>query len=322
VARCNRQHFFFLLVFFFDSLRKSTMVSSRVLLYGESYAMRYQTTTVPSFATLMAAPLRNETVSVNFASCATDLPVLSRCGEFLVRYGPSYCVLESSQMTLDQLRAVLASGELFHVAAGEVVWNALLATDNGAYDDVADVDDNDDNDSRTVANVADFAGLLLMAGVFVHGNGTVVSDMIAQPQRKDVAVDLRMLASRATAALAALAGVAAPLLAVGVAAQVLVFRASLAVSMQVQPVVGAREVLLLWGVRWAPGQLRAAVDERAGGAGGTSRDSSALAHVRVLQFSPTAVFDGVDNAALLTLCLCDLPRLEVLCLKGAQLASR
>jgi hypothetical protein len=73
-----------------------------------------------------------------------------------------------------------------------------------------------------------------------------------------------MLASRATAALAALAGVAAPLLAVGVAAQVLAFRESLAVAMQVQPVVGAREVLLLWGVRWAPGQLRAAVDERAG----------------------------------------------------------
>jgi hypothetical protein len=117
------------------------MVSSRVLLYGESYAMRYQTTTVPSFATLMAAPLRNETVSVNFASCATDLPVLSRCGEFLVRYGPSYCVLESSQMTLEQLRAVLASGELFHVAAGEVVWNALLATDNGAYDDVGEGDE-------------------------------------------------------------------------------------------------------------------------------------------------------------------------------------
>jgi hypothetical protein len=117
------------------------MVSSRVLLYGESYAMRYQTTTVPSFATLMAAPLRNETVSVNFASCATDLPVLSRCGEFLVRYGPSYCVLESSQMTLDQLRAVLASGELFHVAAGEVVWNALLATDNGADDDDGEGDE-------------------------------------------------------------------------------------------------------------------------------------------------------------------------------------
>jgi hypothetical protein len=94
---------------------------------------------------------------------------------------------------------------------------------------------------------------------------------LRSPQRKDVAVDLRMLASRATAALAALAGVAAPLLAVGVAAQVLVFRESLAVSMQVQPVVGAREVLLLWGVRWAPGQLRAAVDERAGGAGGAAQ---------------------------------------------------
>jgi hypothetical protein len=140
-------------------------------------------------------------------------------------------------------------------------------------------------------------------------------------QRKEVAVDLRMLASRATAALAALAGVAAPLLAVGVAAQVLVFRESLAVSMQVQPVVGAREVLLLWGVRWAPGQLRAAVDERAGieragGAGGTSRDSNVLAQVRVLQFSPTAVFDDVDNDALLTLCLRSAA-LEVLCLKGA-----
>jgi hypothetical protein len=72
-----------------------------------------------------------------FSSCATDLPVLSRCGEFLVRYGPSYCVLESSKMTLEQLRAVLASGELFHVAAGEVVWNALLAADNGADDDDA-----------------------------------------------------------------------------------------------------------------------------------------------------------------------------------------
>jgi hypothetical protein len=158
------------------------MVSSRVLLYGESYAMRFQTTTtVPSFATLSAAPLRNETVSVSFGSCATDLlPVLSRCGEFVVRYGPSYCVLESSKMTLEQLRAVLASGELFHVAAGEVVWNALLAADNGADVDDGEGDEIDDNDSRTVADVTDFAGLLLVAGVFVQGDGSVVSDLVSQ----------------------------------------------------------------------------------------------------------------------------------------------
>jgi hypothetical protein len=103
---------------------------------------------------------------------------------------------------------------------------------------------------------------------------------------------------------------------------VLAFRESLAVALQVSPVLSAREVLLLWGVRWAPGDLRAAVDERAGieragGAGGASRDSNVLAQVRVLQFSPTAVFNDADNDALLTLCLGDMPRLQALCLKGA-----
>jgi hypothetical protein len=338
VSRCNRQHSFFFFCFFlslslsFFSLffssrcKKSTMVSSRVLLYGESYALRFQTTTTASTLPFVgAAPPHSAPVTVNFSCNATDLPVLARCGEFLVHHGPSYCVLESSKMTLEQLRDVLASGELFHVAAGEAVWNALLAADDGA-EDAGDVDDedgyNDDNDSRTVADVT---GLLLVAGVFVQGDGSVVSDLITQRQRSDAATNLRMLASRATAALAAVARVQAPLLAVGVAAQVLAFRESLVVALQVPPVVGAREVLLLWGVRWAPGQLRAAVDERAGagieragGSSGASRVSSALAQVRVLQFSPTAVFDDADNDALLALCLDALPCLQALCLKGAS----
>jgi hypothetical protein len=293
------------------------MASSRVLLYGESYELRHQSITPPairfnSMTTMAAAPQHNSVVTVNFA--ATNLPVLSRCGEFLVHRGPSYCALESSEMTLEQVRAVLASGELFDVAAGEVVWNALLAADDdadGGGDD--ECGDSDINDGRALLDANDFAGLLFVAGVVVR-DGAVVSDLVAprprrdEAARQDDAASLRALASRATMALATLAGVAPAPLAVGVGAQVLAFGEAPVVAMQVSPVKSGREVLLLWGVRWDSGKLRAAVDSRASGV---------LARVRVLQFSPTAVFDEIDNDALLTLCLRDMPSLQALCLKGA-----
>jgi hypothetical protein len=273
----------------------------RVLLYGESYVGRYRVGGVGGSPSNNAAAAASPIVSVKFSPSLTRF---ARCGVFGISRVPlddMACVLENTSMSLEHLVDLYESGELWRNDAGEEVWNAL-----------ADAEESEnDEPNAPQRRVCDLTGLLFVAGIFVDHDGAVCwaaarhKETIVGAQTDPLALQL---AIRAKDALVAHLGASAqpPLvLARAIATQIRSFRDTVATRTEVLPIASEQDVVLLWGVDWVPGQFREAI--------------AALAlpqRARLLQFSPSAIFDTADNAALVQLCVQDMPLLEALCLKG------